>query len=52
MEMQPIKASVMVAPLAKQFSDLIRRLPRWVLPLIIILLFGRFILLLVFHFLS
>ncbi len=42
----------METPLTKQFTDLIRRLPGWVLPLIIILLFGRFILLLVFHFLS
>jgi len=39
-------------PHPRQFTEFFRRLPGWVIPLIVILLFGRLILILIFHLLS
>jgi len=36
-------------PSTHDFKAFFSRLPRWVIPLILILLFGRFILMLFFH---
>lgn len=39
----------MKTPPRHPFTAFFRRLPRWVVPLIIALLFGRFILIFLFH---
>lgn len=39
-------------PDPEEFREFFRRLPRWVIPLIIVMLFGRFVLTLLFRILS
>jgi len=36
-------------PSPRQFTDFFHGLPRWVIPLILFLLFGRFVLVLIFE---
>lgn len=39
-------------PSADKFATYFRKIPRWVVLLIVLLLFGRFVLILIFHLLS
>jgi hypothetical protein len=43
------EAIALKTPHPRQFAEFFRRLPGWVIPLIVILLLGRLILILIFH---
>lgn len=47
-----IQGKPMKYPHPEKFRDFFRRLPRWVILLVLVMLFGRFVLTLLFHILS